>query len=301
MAVHAHESATPGHGLTPGGTMRAAVLAAVRNVRLEEVPPPQPASGEVLVQIEGCGVCGSDVPVWTGAAAAAYPLPPGAPGHEAWGYEVESGRRVALLSYRSFAEYDVVPVEHVVELPPKLDGLPFPGEALGCTANVLRRAGVSASRRVAVVGVGFLGSAVAQLCLRAGAEVVPVRRNTSLEGLDESFECVVEAAGTQEALDTASRLVATRGRLVIAGYHQGGPRTIDLQSWNWRGIDVVNAHERDPAVFVEGIREAVRLAAAGELDVEALVTHRFPLSRIHDAFEAAATRGQGFVKAWVQP
>jgi threonine dehydrogenase-like Zn-dependent dehydrogenase len=92
-----------------------------------------------------------------------------------------------------------------------------------------------------------------------------------------------------------------RGRLVIAGYHQDGLRTVDLRSWNWRGLDVVNAHERDPAAYVNAMREAVELAAGGALDLEALVTHRYPLERLSEAFEAARTRPAGFVKAWVSP
>ena len=104
----------------------------------------------------------------------------------------------------------------------------------------------------------------------------------------------------QETLETASQLAAQEGRLVIAGYHQDGRREVDLGSWNWRGLDIVNAHERDRAALVDALREAVRLAAAGELDVERLVTHRFPLARLADAFEAARTRPPGFVKAVVE-
>jgi threonine dehydrogenase-like Zn-dependent dehydrogenase len=125
-----------------------------------------------------------------------------------------------------------------------------------------------------------------------------VRRGDAASG---DFECVIECAGTQEALDAAAALVAERGRLLIAGFHQDGARTVDMQSWNWRAIDVVNAHERDPLVYVEAMREAAELAAAGDLDVAALVTHRFPLERVADAFEAARTRPSGFVKAWVAP
>jgi threonine dehydrogenase-like Zn-dependent dehydrogenase len=182
----------------------------------------------------------------------------------------------------------------VVELPSALDDLPFPGEALACAANVVRRARVEPGDRVAVVGMGFLGTAVASL-LDAPTEV---RRETGVVG---EFDVVIEAAGTQSALDTASRLVATGGRLVIAGFHQDGPRTVDMQSWNWRGLDVVNAHERDPREYVRGMREAVELALTGTLDVERLVTHRLPLSRLDDAFELARTRPPGFVKAVVGP
>ena len=192
------------------------------------------------------------------------------------------------MSQRAFAGHALVPVEHVVPLPPGLSD-PFPGEALACAVNVARRARVQPGERVAIVGMGFLGSAVAQL-----VEATPVRRED--EPAAESFDVVIEAAGTQEALDEASRLVATRGRLVIAGYHQDGLRTVDLQSWNWRGIDVVNAHERDPLAYVDAMREAVPA-----LDPRPLVTHSFPLERLGEAFEAARERPAGFVKAWVEP
>jgi threonine dehydrogenase-like Zn-dependent dehydrogenase len=72
-----------------------------------------------------------------------------------------------------------------------------------------------------------------------------------------------------------------------------------MQSWNWRGIDVVNAHERDPAVYVEGIRHAAEAVADGRLDPSSLYTHRFPLVRIDEALEAARSRPDGFVKALV--
>ena len=85
------------------------------------------------------------------------------------------------------------------------------------------------------------------------------------------------------------------------GFHQDGPRTVDMQSWNWRGIDVVNAHERDPQVVVSAMREAVRLACAGVLDLDELVTHRLPLDRLDEAFELARTRPPGFLKAVVCP
>ena len=283
---------------TRTATMRASVVTAPREARLERAPLPEPAAGEAIVRVEGCGVCASSLPLWEGRPWFAYPLDAGAPGHEAWG-RLDDGTRVAFLSEHGYAEWATAAEETLVPLPPELDGLPFPGEAFACAVNAVRRADIRRGARVVVVGLGFLGSTIAQLCERLGAELVAVRRTTA--GEIAPAERVFECAGTQAALDRAAACVGTRGRLVIAGYHQDGPRTIDLQSWNWRGIDVVNAHERDPAVVVDGIREAARLAAAGELDVERLVTHRFPLERLGDAFEAARTRPPGFVKAWVEP
>ena len=54
-------------------------------------------------------------------------------------------------------------------------------------------------------------------------------------------------------------------------------------------------------VVVSALREAVSLAAAGVLDLEALVTHRFALDDLDAAFAAASRRGPGFVKAVVCP
>jgi threonine dehydrogenase-like Zn-dependent dehydrogenase len=277
--------------------MRAGVVAAPGQVSVVDVRAPEPSEGEVLVRVEGCGVCGSSLPLWEGREWFSYPLEPGAPGHEVWG-RLQDGHRVACLSYRGFAEWDVAREDHVVDLPPELDGLPFPGEALACAVNVARRAAVRARDRVAVVGMGFLGTVVARLLVTRCHEVAEVRRETAVDG---EFDVVVECAGTQAALDTASHLVATGGRLVVAGFHQDGPRTVDMQSWNWRGLDVVNAHERDPRVVVDALREAVSLAASGAVDVEALVTHRFDLDDVGAAFAAAARRRVGFLKAVVCP
>ena len=70
---------------------------------------------------------------------------------------------------------------------------------------------------------------------------------------------------------------------------------------DWRGLDVVNAHERDPAVYVEGMRAAVDAVVAGELDPRSLYTHVLPLERLDEAFELVRTRPDDFVKAIVMP
>ena len=305
-------------------TMRAATIAAPGRSRVEVVAAPSPGPGEVLLRLEGSGLCASSLAVWEGAPWFEYPLAPGEPGHEGWGVVEalgdgvtgpEPGTRVAALSYRAFAELDVAAAAELVPLPPELDGRPFPGEAIGCAVNAFHRAQIESGQRVAVVGAGFLGLLLVQLAARAGAQVTALsRRELALElaraagavhayGLEEApdaeFDCVVEAAGVQATLDLAARLTRVRGLLVIAGYHQGGPRQVDLQSWNWRGLDVVNAHERDPAVYVRGMREGAQLVADGTLELEPLYTHRFPLERLADAFEALRTRPDDFLKALV--
>jgi threonine dehydrogenase-like Zn-dependent dehydrogenase len=113
--------------------------------------------------------------------------------------------------------------------------------------------------------------------------------------------CVIEAAGEQETLDLASELVGVRGRLVIAGYHQDSPRRVNMQLWNWRGIDVINAHERDPGRYIDGMKAAASRVAQGALEPASLYTHGFPLENISAAFAALDERPEGFLKAWIQP
>src|SRR3954464_3615163 len=120
-------------------TMRAAVVEAPTRVRIDRLPIPDPGQGSVRVRMEGCGVCGSNLPAWEGRPWFRYPLAPGELGHEGWGRvdaigravkSVSAGDRVALLSYRAYADYDVAPESTVVRLPGSLDSKPFPGEAL---------------------------------------------------------------------------------------------------------------------------------------------------------------------------
>jgi threonine dehydrogenase-like Zn-dependent dehydrogenase len=62
---------------------------------------------------------------------------------------------------------------------------------------------------------------------------------------------------------------------------------------------VINAHERDPDRYLDGIRVAARWVAEGRLDPDPLYTHRFPLSAIGEALEIASRRPEGFMKALV--
>jgi len=74
-----------------------------------------------------------------------------------------------------------------------------------------------------------------------------------------------------------------------------------MQLWNWRGLDVVNAHERDPAVYADGVRRAVDAVLAGRLDPRPLLTHIYPLEQLDEALAATRDRPEGFMKAVVVP
>src|SRR4051812_35875499 len=164
---------------------RTALFNGPQTIAVERRALPEPGPREVRVRLEGCGVCGSNLPVWEGRPWFEYPRPAGSPGHEGWGMvdhvgaevsELKSGDRVAVLSQHAFADYDIADAANVVRLPPALAGQPFPGEALGCAMNVLRRSDLHAGQTVAVVGVGFLGALLVNLAAKAGARVIAVSR-----------------------------------------------------------------------------------------------------------------------------
>jgi threonine dehydrogenase-like Zn-dependent dehydrogenase len=316
-------------------TMKATVLAGPGVLETREVAIPEPSAGQVRVRIEGSGVCASNLEVWGGQPWFEYPLEAGAPGHEGWGIvdalgegvtTVAVGDRVAFLSGHAYAEFDIAEADQVVKLPPEFDGKPFPGEAIGCAMNIYRRSDIRPDQTVAIVGAGFLGGLVTQLAARAGARVVAIsRRQFALDTavacgasdaipLTESHEVieqvkeltggklcerVIEAVGKQSPLDLSAELCAERGRLVIAGYHQDGPRQVNMWLWNWRGLDVVNAHERDPQVYVEGMRLGVEAARSGSIDPWMLITNSYSLGDLGHALNDTRDRPDGFIKAVV--
>lgn len=321
--------------LQPRLEQQAAVLTAPGTIQLRSCDIPEPALGEIRVRLQGCGVCASSLPVWEGRPWFKYPLEPGTPGHEGWGRvdalgegvaDLDVGDRVALISNHAFAQFDVAPRTAVVKLPAALDGHPFPGEPIGCAMNIFERSDIGADHSVAIVGGGFLGALLTQLATHTGAEVVVLshreysldvarscgashvlnsadpyqarQRALELTG-GRGFDRVIECAGVQTTLDLASAITAERARLVIAGYHQDGLRQVNMQEWNWRGLDVVNAHERAIERYAAGIAAGVTAVLEGRIDPFSLLTHSLPLEQLARGFHMLSTRPHGFMKAVV--
>jgi threonine dehydrogenase-like Zn-dependent dehydrogenase len=315
--------------------MRAAVLTGPERLKIEDVSIPKPKEGEVRIRLRGSGVCASNLATWEGMPWTQYPTEPGGLGHEGWGEidavgagvtEWKPGDPVAALSYKAYAEYDVASSDSVVRLPDGFRGKDFPGESLGCAMNIFRRSEIKAGQTLAIVGVGFLGAILTRLASHAGARVIAIsRRPFSLEiakmmgaaevipmddhgkiieqvkKLTNGVFCdrVIEAVGKQWPLDLSAEICRERGRLIIAGYHQDGPRQVNMWLWNWRGLDVINAHERDAKIYLQGIREAIQAVADGVLNPAPLYTHRYSLERLGEALSATRDRPEGFLKALV--
>jgi threonine dehydrogenase-like Zn-dependent dehydrogenase len=315
--------------------MIAAVLTKPKYIEIQNVKPPQPKDDEVKIKVEGCGICSSSLPLWEGREWFSYPIDPGSPGHEGWGRveavgdkisKIKAGDRVAFLSYHAYAEYDVATEASLIKLPEAFGDKPFPGEPLGCAINIFDRSDISEGDTVAIIGSGFLGVMLCQLAKQKGAKVIAIsRRSSALDyalhyGADEVVSLtstwevvnkvgeitgdgfcnrVIEATGKQEALDVATDIVTEGGKIIIAGYHQDGLRQINLQKWNWKGLDVINAHERDPKKYLTGMQKAVDAIAAGLLTPDDLYTDILPLADLNKGFELTNRRPDGFMKALV--
>jgi len=195
--------------------MKAAVVHSFDEpLRVEEVPRPAPGWEQVLVRIETCGLCHTDIHAARGEWPV-KPQPPFIPGHEGVGvvtalgsgnmHGIEPGMRVALpwLGYAcgdcrycntgretlcpeqqntgysldgGFAEYAVGHARHVVRVPDDID--PVDASPLTCagltTYKAVKVSGASSSSLVAVFGAGGLGHLAIQYAAVTGAQVVAV-------------------------------------------------------------------------------------------------------------------------------
>lgn len=314
--------------------MKQAILVGPRSTEIVERSTPDAGAGEVSVRVRACGVCASESHRWQGDTPT-FPLELG---HEVAGEvvavgagvrSVTRGQRVTGLFHRGFAEYAVAPEDQVVLLPESVSYETGIGEPIACIISALRRTRVEPGDTVAVVGLGFMGLLMLQAArLKGPARVIAIdprgdvhaaalalgadialapedvgdglrvfQRGTPEQGVDVA----IETTGVQAGLTLAGELVRNHGMLAILGYHQGGPRSVDMELWNWKALDVLNAHERRVAHKVDSMRRGIALIGTGQIVVEPLITHRFGLDQVDAAFQALHNKPDGFKKAIVLP
>ncbi|UCB47362.1 MAG: alcohol dehydrogenase catalytic domain-containing protein [Spirochaetota bacterium] len=76
--------------------MKAAVFNGVANIEIKELEIPQPAKDEILLKVEGCGVCGTDAHIFSGEIDNA--VPPVILGHEITGTVEKIGKEVSSIN-----------------------------------------------------------------------------------------------------------------------------------------------------------------------------------------------------------
>lgn len=312
--------------------MRLAVLNAPQQIDVIEEPVREPAADEVLLRIASCGVCASELDMWQGKADIEYPS---FPGHEVSGVVERVGARVeglapgdrvaAWVTERGFAEYVAVRAEYCFPAGSVPLDLAL-AEPLACALNAVELAAPALGDDIVVIGAGFMGNLVQKLVqlkgprhvivadtrpdaleraaglgatrtvdVRSESLVDVVREATGGAGADVSFE----VTGAQGALASLGEVTRMSGKVAIVGYHQGGTRELPLATWNWMAFQIVNAHFRDIDTIMGGMRAGMRLLTSGRLALDDLVTHRFALEDVNEAFAVAVEKPVGFVKATV--
>ncbi|MGQ9629354.1 MAG: zinc-dependent alcohol dehydrogenase [bacterium] len=299
-------------------------------VRDIEVGPPKP--DEVQVEVRANGICQADVAFFTGKEVREYPF---VAGHEGVGVVTQVGSAVEGFSpgdvvacgRNTFASVVNCPHQFVAKIPlPVNDFSLWIVEPVACVVNGLRYFGVSPGDRVVLIGAGFMGLMILQglnrslaseviavdidserlrMAERFGAtEAIDVNSGVGedrLEGLKrEKADVVIEAAGTPQALDLATEITRTAGRLCIFSWHHER-RAVDLSRWHIGGFEVLNT---SPMIdwdrgFFKNFPRAIALMKKGVFDLKPLITHISPCERAQELFEIAADRREGYIKGVV--
>src|SRR5579863_7572845 len=236
--------------------MRAIVLDRPGSFRVAEVPDPVPGEGQIVVKVDACGVCGTDIHIMDGEfPPTPYPI---TPGHEFAGTvaavgpgvkpDLPVGAAVAVdpslyCGYcrrcragrdnlcenwaaigdtvsGAFAEYVAVPAVNAYRLPDGIDGqLGAMAEPLACAVHGLRRLGPVFGEPVVVIGAGTMGLLLLQVLLEAGAGPVAV-----VDRVSERLE-VARKLGADTAVTSADALDGARFEVAVDA--TGAPQAIE--------------------------------------------------------------------------
>lgn len=309
-------------------------LAAPGRMEAVERARPQAGPGQLLLRLESCGLCASELDVFLGRNP--WQQYPASLGHEgvgrvaAVGVGIDGWREgdvaAAVVAGGCYADWFAVDAAAAVPVPDGLAPRTALAEPLACAVNSLAEISARPQDRIVVLGAGFMGLALVQLLrgllpewLLVAARRPDARALATELGATEAVEpgdvqrrvwertggggadVVVEATGSEAMLAIAASLLRPEGTLAIVGYHQGAGRQVPIHEWNWKGLRIANCHFRSQARMVDGARRGLALAASGAIAMDRLVTHTFPLSQLQAAFDTAASRPAGFVKAVVVP
>ena len=187
--------------------MKAAVLEAVKKLVVKDIPVPKPKDDEVLIKVNCCGICGTDMKLWNGQYSANIPV---VLGHEYSGEIVEAGKKVKILKVGDrvvsdpnescgkcywcrnaqpcfcdslaaygvlrdggFAEFCTAGEKGVYLIP---DGLDLESasftEPVSCVVHAVDRAGYKSGDNVVIIGGGPMGQMHLQFALHCGVNKV---------------------------------------------------------------------------------------------------------------------------------
>ena len=183
-------------------------------------------------------------------------------------------------------------------------------EPIAVAVHGSRRGRVGPNDRVAVVGGGAIGLAAVLAMQAAGATVdLEARHDRQREAgerlgagtIDGDYDVVVEAAGTPSALARCVELARSGGRLLLLGTYWDGDTTMPGLMIMAKELDVLPVYmygRVGPSRDVD-VAAAIMAARPGIADV--MITHRFPLDAVAEAFATAQDRAAGAIKVVLEP
>jgi L-iditol 2-dehydrogenase len=315
--------------------VRALRLHGPGDLRLEDVPEPRPADGEVLLQVEVALTDGTDLKAYRRGHPVLLGPPPSPFGHEVCGIDVATGRRMVAansapcgacaackrgqetlcehlfpLLNGAYAELLLVPERiarrNLLPVPPGLlPEVAAMAEPLACCLHGIDVAGVQRGDTVAVVGLGPIGLMLCACVADAGGRPVGVGSREERRALAPAFgavaadaqgaDVVIEAGGTTEAWERALALVRPGGTVLAFG---GLPREARVS------VDPYRIHYEE--VRLAGsfhhtprhVRAALAFLASGAFPFERLVTHAVGLEGVAALFDDPP---RDYLKAAVRP
>jgi L-iditol 2-dehydrogenase len=290
--------------------VRAARFYGPGDVRVEEVPRPEPGPGDVLVEVEVALTDGTDLKTYRRGHPLLLSETPSPFGHEFCGVDTATGRRIVAansaadgtpgrrleLLNGAYAELLVVP-EQIAQV----NLLPVPAglapetaamvEPLACCLRGVELAGVAAGQTVAILGTGPIGLMLCA-CLRdAGAHPIavggrPERRALvplfgGVQGDGRGADVVIEAAGTPQAWRDGVELARAGGTVVFfGGLERGATVALDAYRVHYEELTLRGAFHHTP----RHVRAALAFLASGAYPWERLVTHRIRLDELPALF-----------------
>jgi L-iditol 2-dehydrogenase len=178
-------------------------------------------------------------------------------------------------------------------------------EALGVALNAVDLAGVQPASRVAVLGCGPIGQLVIHGLRAAGVEDVlaadPLAHRAAAAAAagarllaqppapDDPIgevDVVIECAGTDAAVSRATQLARPGGRIVLVGIPDDDRTTFTASEARRKGLTFVMCRR----MRVGDLDRAIALVGEGTIDVAPLITHRYALDDVGEAFEALVDR-----------
>ena len=314
--------------------MKALVWHGTRTLELEQLPEPVPADGEVVLEIELAGICGSDLHGYRGHPGPR--VPPLVLGHEVVGradggthtlYPIvgcgacercragednlcDAWRLIGMHRPGVFAERVAVPRRSLVPVPAGLEPeRAVLAEPLACCVGALGPHAVGDGTRVLVLGCGPLGLLTIFLAARRGASVVAVdpiaERRAVAERLGAaqtavadvspaSAELAVDAAGFEQTWRAAIDAVRNGGTVVVLGLGQA-EGTFPMAAVVRRAISVRGQFAYSRAEFAA----ALDVLAAGDLDLSWIA--EAPLEDGAHMFANLVDRPAEFSKVLLRP